>query len=63
MEIVSVPGYVHVVPVVVIQRAVRVALDQVCPVAQVRYVVQVARAGHKERREEVVKKVRKEKAD
>lgn len=49
MEIVSVSGYVHVVPVVVIKRTVRVALNQVCSVAQVRDVVKVAREGKRKR--------------
>lgn len=47
VEIVSVSGYVHVVPVVVIQRTVRVSFDQVCSVAQVRDVVEVAGKGTK----------------
>ena len=47
MKVVRVPGYVHVVPVVVIERTVRVPLDQVCSVAQVRDVVEVAAEGTK----------------
>lgn len=35
VEIVSVSGYVHIMPVVVIEGTVRVAFDQVCSVAQI----------------------------
>lgn len=42
VQVVSVAGYVHVVPVVVVQRTVGVAFDQVRSVAQVGDVVQVA---------------------
>lgn len=50
MEIVSVSGYVHIVPVVVIERTVGVALDQVCSIAQVRNVMKVAREGKREKK-------------
>lgn len=43
VEVVGIPGDVHVVPVVVVQGAVGVALDQVGPVAQVRDVVKVSK--------------------
>lgn len=42
MQIVRVPGNVHIVPVVVIKRTVGVALDQVRSVSQVRDVMKVA---------------------
>lgn len=45
VQVVGVAGDVHVVPVVVVERAVGVALDQVSAVAQVGDVVQVAAAG------------------
>lgn len=44
VQVVGVAGDVHVVPVVVVERAVGVALDQVSAVAQVGDVVQVAAA-------------------
>lgn len=42
VQVVGVSGYEHVVPVVVIQRRVGVAFDQVSPVPQVGHVVEVA---------------------
>lgn len=41
VEVVGVSGDDHVVPVVVIQRLVRVAFDQVGSIPQVRHVVQI----------------------
>jgi len=41
VQVVGVPGDDDVVPVVVVQRLVGVALDEVGPVSQVRHVVQV----------------------
>lgn len=53
MQVVSVSGNVHIVPVVVVERAVRVAFDQVCAVAQVGDVMKVA--GEEEKRERKAK--------
>lgn len=47
MQVVSVSGNVHIMPVVVIERAVGVAFDQVCAVAQVGDVMKVAEGGEK----------------
>lgn len=45
MQVVSVPGDNDVVPVVVVERLVGVAFDEVGAVAQVGHVVQVAGRG------------------
>ena len=42
VNVACVPGHHHVVPLVVVQRLVRVALHQRRPVAQVEHVVDVA---------------------
>lgn len=41
MEVVGVPGDYDIVPVVVVQRLVGVAFDQVGSIPQVRHIVQV----------------------
>lgn len=51
VEVVGVPGNDDVVPVVVVERLVGVAFDEVGPVSQVRHIVQVARGGKNLRRQ------------